>query len=41
MSSEHTGAADLAHTRIIYFGFLGTDGGPSEFEYLIDDLRLY
>jgi hypothetical protein len=24
-----------------YFRLLGTDGGPPEFEYLIDDLRLY
>jgi hypothetical protein len=32
---------DLAHTRFVFFGFLGTDGGPAEFEYLIDDVRLY
>ncbi len=32
---------DLAHTRFIYFGFLGTDGGPAAFEFLIDDVRLY
>ena len=32
---------DLAHTRFVFFGFLGTDGGPAAFEYLIDDVRLY
>jgi len=32
---------DLAHTRFIFFGFLGTDGGPADFEFLIDDVRLY
>ena len=32
---------DLAHTRFVYFGFLGTDGGAGEFEFLIDDVRLY
>jgi len=32
---------DLAHTRFVYFGFLGTDGGPAAFEFLIDDVRLY
>lgn len=34
-------AKDLAHTRFIYFGFLGTDNGPAEFDFLIDDVRLY
>jgi hypothetical protein len=32
---------DLAHTRFIYFGFAGTDGGPAAFDFLIDDVRLY
>jgi hypothetical protein len=32
---------DLAHARFIYFGFLGTDGGPASFEFLIDDVKLY
>ena len=32
---------DLAHTLFAYFGFLGTDGGPANFEFLIDDVRLY
>lgn len=32
---------DLAHTRFVFFGFVGTDGGPAEFEFLIDDVRLY
>ena len=32
---------DLAHTLFVYFGFLGTDGGPANFELLIDDVRLY
>jgi hypothetical protein len=31
---------DLAHTIFIYFGFLGTDGGPTSFDFLIDDVRL-
>jgi len=34
-------AKDLAHTRFVFFGFLGSDGGPAAFEYLIDDVRLY
>jgi hypothetical protein len=32
---------DLAHTLFVYFGFLGTDGGPASFEFLLDDVRLY
>jgi hypothetical protein len=32
---------DLGHTRFVYFGFLGTDGGAANFEFLIDDVRLY
>jgi hypothetical protein len=32
---------DLAHTRFVYFGFLGTDGGAADFEFLIDDVRLF
>ncbi|HEV8550747.1 MAG TPA: hypothetical protein VGQ57_16995 [Polyangiaceae bacterium] len=32
---------DLQHTLFVYFGFLGTDGGPATFDYLIDDIRLY
>jgi len=32
---------DLEHTRFVYFGFLGTDGGAETFEFLIDDVRLY
>jgi len=31
---------DLAHTRFIYFGFAGTDGGPAAFDFLIDDVHL-
>jgi hypothetical protein len=32
---------DLAHTLFIDFGFLGRDGGPANFEFLLDDVRLY
>jgi hypothetical protein len=32
---------DLEHTRFVYFGFLGTDGGAASFDFLIDDVRLY
>jgi hypothetical protein len=32
---------DLAHARFIYFGFVGTDGGPAAFDFLIDDVRLF
>jgi hypothetical protein len=32
---------DLAHSRFVFFGFLGTDGGPAAFDFLIDDVRLY
>jgi hypothetical protein len=32
---------DLAHARFVFFGFLGTDGGPAAFEFLIDDVRLW
>jgi hypothetical protein len=32
---------DLAHTIFVYFGFLGTDGGPSDFDFLVDDISLY
>ncbi len=34
-------AKDLAHTLFIYFGYVGTDGGPASFDFLIDDVRLY
>jgi hypothetical protein len=32
---------DLAHTLFVYFGILGTDGGPASFDFLVDDMRLY
>jgi hypothetical protein len=32
---------DLAHARFVYFGFVGADMGPANFEFLIDDVRLY
>ena len=32
---------DLAHTNFVYFGFLGTDGDVTAFDFLIDDVRLY
>lgn len=32
---------DLEHTLFVYFGYLGTDGGPTSFDLLVDDIRLY
>ena len=32
---------DLAHSLFVYFGYLGTDAGAENFDFLVDDIRLY
>jgi len=32
---------DLEHTLFIYFGYVGPNGGPTSFDFLVDDIRLY